>query len=61
MQSTVNGVTACAWLGASAMLDDALELIIYICVGKYMDLCSAQSAVFGCGCKFVLMLLLCCW
>ena len=47
MQSTVNGATACAWLGASAMLDDALELIIYICVGKYIDLCSAQSAVFG--------------
>jgi len=29
------------------MLDDVLELIIYICVGKYIDLCSAQSAVFG--------------
>jgi hypothetical protein len=40
------------------MLDGALELIIYICVGKYIDLCSAESAVFGQGCRFVLMLLL---
>ena len=36
MQSIVNGGTTCAWLGASAMIDDALELIVYICVGKYI-------------------------
>ena len=42
MQSIVNCsamTTARAWLGASAMLDDgALELSIYICVGKDMGL-----------------------
>jgi hypothetical protein len=61
VQSTVNRATAYAWLGAGVMLDGGFKLILYICVGKYMDLCSPQCAVlFGQGCKFVLMRLFYC-